>query len=148
MLNWQLLVFRMLSDYCYQVFQSALRWIQHKVEERRSLVFEILHNVRFPFVAKATIERAIYDCEDNSVKIALRFMWKNILQKNRNYLRLRVQPRLRAKKYIFVIGGSKRELVSTWTRSSECTSVEKFDIFKKYALRRYFVLLHRLYIDS
>ena len=41
------------------------------------------------------------------------------------------QPRLCARKKIYVIGGSKRELISNWTRS-ECTyeSVECYDTFR------------------
>ena len=44
---------------------------------------------------------------------------------------LAAEPRQNAKKNIYVIGGSQRELGSAWTRS-ECTysTVEVFDTFK------------------
>ncbi|XP_065202236.1 actin-binding protein IPP [Planococcus citri] len=116
-----------------QVFQSAIRWIHHKVDERRSFVFEILYNIRLPLLAETYVEQAINDCGDSSVKLALRSIWKDLFLKKGNLSPLIVQPRICAKKDIFVIGGSKREMISTWTRSSECTfeTVEKFDTFKK-----------------
>ena len=41
-------------------------------------------------------------------------------------------PRRAAKKFVYVIGGSHRELGSAWTKE-ECTydSVERYDIFAK-----------------
>lgn len=64
-------------------------------------------------------------------QVALRSVRKDLLSKRGHLVSLVVHPRLRAKKDIYVIGGSKRELVSAWTRSSECTfsSVEKFNTF-------------------
>lgn len=110
-----------------------MRWIHHRVEERRPFVFEILCNIRLPLLTKSAIEQAIHDCVDSSVKVALRSIWNDLLMKNGNLSPLVVQPRLCAKKDIFIIGGSKRELISTWSRSSECTfeTVEKFDTFKQ-----------------
>lgn len=88
-------------------------------------------------LAASYIEQAIETCDDGSVKLALRSIWRDMFLKKGNLSPLVVQPRLRAKKYIFVIGGSKRESVSTWAKSCECTfeTVEKFDTFKKYITR-------------
>lgn len=48
---------------------------------------------------------------------------------------LRVLPRKCAKKDIYVIGGSKRELNSVWDRGLEIdyVAIEKFDTFTRYA---------------
>lgn len=85
-------------------------------------------------LAASYIEQAIEACNDGSVKLALRSIRNDMFLKKGNLSPLVVQPRLRAKKDIFVIGGSKRELTSSWTKSYECTfeTVEKFDTFKKY----------------
>ena len=47
-------------------------------------------------------------------------------------VKLCAQPRHSAKKTIYVIGGSKKELVSSWTRSENALcSTECFDTFNK-----------------
>jgi actin-binding protein IPP len=117
----------------FQVFQAAMRWIMHDVTQRRRYVFEILSHVRLPLLSVCRLERAINDCGDGSLKVALRSVRKDLVTKKGSLVPLYVHPRLCAKKDIFVIGGSKRELVSAWTRSSECTyeSVERFDTFRR-----------------
>ncbi|KAJ4431679.1 hypothetical protein ANN_20280 [Periplaneta americana] len=117
----------------FQVFQAAMRWIMHDVTQRRRYVFEILSHVRLPLLSVCLLERAINDCGDGSLKVALRSVRKDLVTKKGSLVPLYVHPRLCAKKDIFVIGGSKRELVSAWTRSSECTfeSVERFDTFRR-----------------
>lgn len=115
----------------FQVFQSAIRWILHDVTQRRQYVFEILTHVRLPLLSTYLLERVINELTDSSLKVALRSVRKDLLSKRGNLVSLVVHPRLRAKKDVFVIGGSKRELVSAWNRSSECTfsSVERFNTF-------------------
>lgn len=65
--------------------------------------------------------------------MALLSLRKDLITKKGNLVPLTVHPRLCAKKDIFVIGGSKRELVSAWTRACECTfeSVERYDTFRR-----------------
>lgn len=115
----------------FQVFQAAIRWILHDVTQRRQYVFEILTHVRLPLLSTYLLERVINELTDSSLKVALRSVRKDLLSKRGHLVSLVVHPRLRAKKDVFVIGGSKRELVSAWTRSSECTfsSVERFNTF-------------------
>lgn len=115
----------------FQVFQSAIRWILHDVTQRRQYVFEILAHVRLPLLSTYLLERVINELTDSSLKVALRSIRKDLLSKRGHLVSLVVHPRLRAKKDVYVIGGSKRELVSAWTRSSECTfsSVERFSTF-------------------
>nr|CAD7402247.1 unnamed protein product [Timema cristinae] len=117
----------------FQVFQAAMRWIVHDVIQRRRYVFEVLSHVRLPLLSICLLERAINECGDSSLKVALRSVRKDLVTKKGSLVPLFVHPRLCAKKDIFVIGGSKRELVSAWTRSSECTfeSVERFDTFRQ-----------------
>nr|CAD7443081.1 unnamed protein product [Timema bartmani] len=117
----------------FQVFQAAMRWIVHDVIQRRRYVFEVLSHVRLPLLSICLLERAINECGDGSLKVALRSVRKDLVTKKGSLVPLFVHPRLCAKKDIFVIGGSKRELVSAWTRSSECTfeSVERFDTFRQ-----------------
>lgn len=112
-----------------------MKWISHNVSERRCYIFEILHHVRLPLLSVYLLDRAIQDCSDESLKVALRSIRKDLVSKKGNLVSLIVRPRLCAKKDIFVIGGSKRELISTWTRSSGCytyNSVERFDTFKRF----------------
>ncbi|XP_075220268.1 actin-binding protein IPP [Lycorma delicatula] len=116
-----------------QVFQAAMKWISHDLTQRKRYVFEILIHVRLPLLSLCMLEHAITECNDASLKVALRSIRKDLVTKKGSLVPLFVTPRLCAKKDIFVIGGSKRELISTWTRSSECTfeSVERFDTFRR-----------------
>ncbi|XP_049816910.1 actin-binding protein IPP isoform X2 [Schistocerca nitens] len=68
---------------------------------------------------------------DTEFQVALRSIRKDLMTKRGSLVPLNVQPRMCAKKDIYVIGGSKRELEVSWTRSSECTfnSVAKFNTF-------------------
>ena len=63
-------------------------------------------------------------------------MRKDLISQKGSLVALYVKPRKSAKKNIYVIGGSKRELGSAWTRS-ECTyqTVECFDTFKQVQSR-------------
>ncbi|XP_066998261.1 actin-binding protein IPP [Anabrus simplex] len=117
----------------FQVFQAAMRWIMHDVTQRRQFVFEILAYVRLPLLATCLLDRAIRDCRDASLKVALRSVRKDLVTKKGSLVPLYVYPRICAKKDIFVIGGSSRELVSSWTRSLEHTleSVERFDTYHR-----------------
>ncbi|RZF34385.1 hypothetical protein LSTR_LSTR008924 [Laodelphax striatellus] len=116
----------------FQVFQAAIRWIKHDPTLRKRYVFEILTHVRIPLLSRCVLERAITECSDASLKVALRSVKKDFVLKKGSLVPLYSNPRLCAKKDIFVIGGSKRELVCTWTKSYECTfeSVERYDTFR------------------
>ncbi|XP_076046546.1 actin-binding protein IPP-like isoform X2 [Oratosquilla oratoria] len=116
----------------FQVFSAALRWINHDITGRRRYVFEILNQVRLPLIPSRLLEKAISECCDISLKVALQSIQKDVQSKRGSLVPLYVQPRICARKKIYVIGGSKRELISSWTRS-ECTfeSVECFDTFRK-----------------
>lgn len=105
-----------------------MRWVYYKVDERRSFISEILYNIRLPLLAKSVIEQAILECTDESIKLNLRSVWKDLFFKKDSLSPpLVAQPRLCARRNIFVIGGSIP------CRSPYCIleSVEKFDTFKK-----------------
>lgn len=44
----------------FQVFQAALRWITHDINERRQYVFEILQHVRLPLLSLSMIYFFMY----------------------------------------------------------------------------------------
>ncbi|KRT81641.1 BTB And C-terminal Kelch domain containing protein [Oryctes borbonicus] len=115
----------------FQVFQAAIRWITHDIMDRRKYVFEILKHVRLPLFSLGLLERAVNDCNDCSLKVALKSIHNDLVNRKGCLVPLMVNPRICAKKDIYVIGGNKRELV--WHRGSEsyCVSVVKFDTFKK-----------------
>ncbi|KAI5719516.1 hypothetical protein M8J76_011299 [Diaphorina citri] len=120
----------------YQVFQAALRWICHDLSQRRCFVFEILNHVRLPLVCLRLIENNVKECTDASLKVALRSIRKDLITRKGSLVTLYVQPRLWAKKDIYVIGGSKREsVITSWTRAESFEStyqtVERFDTFRR-----------------
>uniref|UniRef100_A0A0A9XCD8 Kelch-like protein diablo n=1 Tax=Lygus hesperus TaxID=30085 RepID=A0A0A9XCD8_LYGHE len=115
----------------YQVFQAVMKWISCDLPSRKRYVFELLSHVRLPLVSVPLLDRAIVEISDASLKVALRSVRKDLVMKKGNLVPLVAYPRLCAKKTIFIIGGGKRELVSAWTRSLECTydTLERFDCF-------------------
>lgn len=117
----------------FQVFQAAVRWIEQDIVPRRRYVFEILKHVRLPLLSLCLLERTISECTDSSLRVALKSVHNDLISKKGSLVPLYVQPRLGAKKNIYVIGGAKREHMSGWNRDSESsfTSVEKFDTFRR-----------------
>lgn len=113
-----------------QVFQTAIRWITQDITDRRRYVFVMLKYVRLSLLPLSCIEKAITECTDNSLKVALKSVHNDLLMKKGCLVPLNVSPRLRAKKYIYVIGGAKRELT---LHKGDCnySCVERFDTFKK-----------------
>lgn len=115
-----------------QVFQAALRWIQHDVVQRRQFVFDILSHIRLALVPVQLIDCAINECRDLSLKVALRSVRKDLSSKRGQLVPLRVCPRVCARKNIYIFGGAKRETSSGWN-PHDCIfdTVAKYDIFRK-----------------
>ncbi|KAK2708181.1 hypothetical protein QYM36_013942 [Artemia franciscana] len=116
----------------YQVFDSAIRWIKSNLDERRQYVFEILIHVRLPLISTRALQESVDCLKDISLKVALKSVQKDVEFQKGSLVTLSVEPRKRAKKHIFLIGGCKRKLIDQ-TRSWEYTydSVLKFDTFSQ-----------------
>lgn len=114
----------------FQVFTVAMRWITHEVGIRKRFVFDVLSNVRLSLIPPRLIENEIAQCRDSSLKIALRSILKDLSSKRGTLVPLVSNPRLGAKKSIYIIGGSKRESTSGWTNDCIFESVIKYDIFR------------------
>jgi actin-binding protein IPP len=89
-----------------------MRWFLHDVTLRRRYVFEILNHIRLPLLPSTLLERAIAECGDVSLKVALKSVRNDLITKKGSLVALGVTPRMAAKKDIYVIGGSKREIVN------------------------------------
>lgn len=114
-----------------QVFQAALRWLKHDVTQRRCYIFEIMSVVRLALVPVAIIEDALRDCNDGSVRIALKSIYTDLATKRGQLVSLCVYPRRLAKKCIYVVGGTRRES-SAWNRPDDIfNTVVKYDIFRR-----------------
>ncbi|CAH0394185.1 unnamed protein product [Bemisia tabaci] len=117
----------------YQVFSAALSWINHNLSLRREFVFDILSLVRLSLIPSHLIQQTIDKCKDMSLVVALNAIKRDLVSGKGNLVSLTAQPRLSAKKDIYVIGGVKREVFSSWNRCTECPyhSVAKYDTFTK-----------------
>ena len=106
-------------------------WLEADIVDRRRFVFELLRSIRLSLVPSKLLEAYLGKCGDISLKVALSSMKQDLASRKGSLVALCAQPRLCAKKNIFVIGGSQRELRSAWTKT-ECTyhTVEVFDSFK------------------
>jgi len=116
----------------YQVFCATMSWVNYDISNRRRYIFDVLKHVRLPLVATKLLEGYVNNCNDISLKVAMSSVKRDLISQKGSLVALYVKPRKSAKKNIYVIGGSKRELGSAWTRS-ECTyqTVECFDTFKQ-----------------
>lgn len=74
------------------------------------------------------------ECSDSSLRVALKSIHSDLANKKGCLVPLSVKPRMCAKKYIFVVGGSKRELNTVWDRGPDFNyvSTERFDTFKRW----------------
>lgn len=113
-----------------QVFQAALRWINHDIVKRRQYIFGIINQIRFTLVPIKLIEQAAMECTDSSIKIALKSVYRDLKTKSNKLVQLTVGPRLGAKKSVFIIGGSKRESAASWN-PVDCIfdTVVKYDTY-------------------
>lgn len=135
----------------FQVFQAALRWITRDINARRQYVFEVLEHVRLPLLSLskkiksiflkvffnkyfvALLDKTIRDCTDVSLRTALKSLHLDLINKKGWLVPLFVKPRLCARKDIYVIGGSRRELNTVSVRGPDFNYVgpEKYDTRKK-----------------
>jgi len=116
----------------YQVFLASMAWLDHDVGGRRRYVFDVLKYVRLPLVPMKQLDEFQAQCADLSLQVALNSVIKDVTLRKGSLVCAHATPRRAAKKFVYVIGGSHRELGSAWTKE-ECTydSVERFDIFAK-----------------
>ncbi|ESP05145.1 hypothetical protein LOTGIDRAFT_103262 [Lottia gigantea] len=122
-----------------QAFNAAIRWIQHDLIARRREVFDILVPIRFPIISDKFLEKFIEECEDISLKIAIQKIIQDYKMSRKMCLELQLskinpmmlQPRLSARKNIYIIGGYCRKRGDRWSDMHTLRSVERFDTFHK-----------------
>jgi len=117
----------------YQVLQAALRWLMYDISWRKPYVFEVLRTVRLALISSRLLEQCTNEVSDCSIQLALRSLQRDLRSKRGSLVSLLTQPRKSAKKHIYVIGGSHKELGTGWKQISESTldSVQVFDTFQK-----------------
>ena len=123
----------------HQVFEAAMKWIEHDVSQRRRYVFDVLAPVRFPIVSLKQLHSHIEQCGDLSLKIALRKLMQDFYGSQwqpyeRRIGRLKpylLQPRKCARKNMYVIGGYSRDKGGRWSDSRSLSTVECFNSFQQ-----------------
>lgn len=85
------------------------------------------------FVVSALLEKTIKDCRDVSLHTALKSLHNDLVNKKGWLVPLFVKPRLCAKKDIFIVGGSRRELDAVCVRGPDFNYVNplRYDTSKK-----------------
>ena len=115
-----------------QVFVAGMNWIMADLGSRRRHIFEIVKWIRLPLVPSKRLESFLLECTDISLKVALDSVRKDLAMRKGGLVPVYAQPRLGAKKFVYVIGGSHRELGSAWTHAEfTYDTVEMFDIYNK-----------------
>ncbi len=116
----------------YQVFRGAMNWICADVTTRRCFIFDVLKFVRLPLVPCKLLDACAAECADASIRVALNSVKQDLLSRKGSLVPLNAHPRRAAKKNVYVIGGSQRELRSAWTKSERTyNTVEVFDTFER-----------------
>ncbi|XP_076353062.1 actin-binding protein IPP-like [Tachypleus tridentatus] len=123
----------------FQVFQATMKWILHDVTHRQKYVSELLEAVRLPVISIKQLDSYAQECPDLNLKVSL----LKSLQNHRIEMRLveakrrlgqvydvRLQPRMCAKKCVYVLGGYNRELGRRWNESTTLVTVERLETFK------------------
>lgn len=109
-----------------------MRWIEADIVNRRRFIFDVLKFIRLPLVPSRLLESYLQEeCRDISLRVALISVKKDVSSRKGSLVTLNAQPRLYARKNVYIIGGSQREVGTTWSKA-ECTfhTVEVFDSFK------------------
>ncbi|XP_064605185.1 actin-binding protein IPP-like [Liolophura sinensis] len=123
----------------FQVFASAMDWIMHDLAMRRKCVFEVMSPIRFPLISQSQIDKHIDDCQDLSLKIALKKLVQDFQLSRKLCLELKLNklkpyvmhPRKSARKSLIVIGGYSRPKDGRWCDSRTLKTVEMFDLFSQ-----------------
>ncbi|XP_076341071.1 uncharacterized protein LOC143241731 [Tachypleus tridentatus] len=123
----------------FQVFQATMKWILHDVTHRQKYVSELLEAVRLPVISIKQLDSYAQECPDLNLKVSL----LKSLQNHRIEMRLveakrrlgqvydvRLQPRMCAKKCVYVLGGYNRELGRRWNESTTLVTVERLETLK------------------
>lgn len=115
-----------------QVFYALLRWINHDVIQRRRYVFDMFAYVRLSLIPLHLIDGAILNCQDPSLKVALRSIKQDLTSKRGHLVSLCNTPRVSARKCVYVIGGSSRETSTNWSPADRIfESIVKYDVFRQ-----------------
>ncbi|XP_045474704.1 actin-binding protein IPP [Harmonia axyridis] len=113
-----------------QVLEFSLRWINHDVSNRRNFIFEILSHIRLSLIPLEILNTMISDTSDSHVKLGLQTYYNDIVEKKYRLVSMNSEPREWAHRYIYVLGGSKREMNSFYEAGLlvDYLGLEKFDI--------------------
>ncbi|XP_051553986.1 actin-binding protein IPP-like isoform X1 [Myxocyprinus asiaticus] len=125
----------------YQVFTAAMDWLHHDVPQRKKHVVEVLEPVRFPLLSPQRLYKYIEGISDFSLRVALQTLLREYTEVNKsskenNPLSLlqtaKTRPRIKARKYLYAIGGYTRLQGGRWSDSRALSCVERFDSFSQY----------------
>ncbi|NXF30578.1 IPP protein, partial [Nyctibius bracteatus] len=125
----------------YQVFIAAMQWILKDVGKRKKYVVEVLEPVRFPLLRAQKLLKYIESIPDFSLRVALQTLLKEYCEvckspkenKVSSFLQAsKGQPRRKARKYLYAVGGYTRLQGGRWSDSRSLSCVERFDTFSHY----------------
>ncbi|XP_075472224.1 actin-binding protein IPP isoform X1 [Ascaphus truei] len=125
----------------YQVFCAAMTWVQREIGTRKRHVVEVLEPVRFSLLPPQRLQKYIEGITDFSLRVALQTLLREYCEPSRSskdqkvcsFLQTaRVQPRRKARKFLYAIGGFTRLQGGRWSDSRALSCVERFDTFSQY----------------
>lgn len=122
----------------FQVFEAAMKWVLRNVEERRELVFEVLEAIRFPVISQKQLDQYVEHCPDQGLKEDLVKLLLDLKQDSKSHpdskvsqmADVRQQPRMCARKCIYLLGGCHRHMGMRFGEGYSLASADKLDLFR------------------
>lgn len=117
----------------YQVFDALMTWIMFDVEERRQFVFELLPEVRIAVMSSKKLDMYMEKCPDPQLREDIRSIladYRIQLRNNEPNFDVRTQPRMCARKSVYIIGGNHIGKNQRHGDDSALQRVERLDTFR------------------
>ena len=117
----------------FQVLEIAINWILSDVTERRKHIFDLMAHIRFPIISQSQLDNYLDNCQDLSLKVALKKTVYDNYQlrafaeaRRRPYLFV---PRRRARKCVYAVGGYSRNEGGRWSDSHSLSTVHCYNTY-------------------
>lgn len=134
----------------FQVLEATFKWINKDLETRKKYFKELMDSVRIPVIPMKLLENFVQDLQDNQLKDQFNQLLdshkkaigllesnkkqlfincSNLVAQTNGYYDVRWQPRMCARKSVYVIGGINQS-GHRWNDIRSIASAERLDVFR------------------
>lgn len=129
-----LLHFLRSDDLCmeseFQILDAAFRWMMSDISSRRRHVYEVMDSVRLALIPSLQRDRLAASCVDPGLKFVLQKLSQDLnASAGLMAMSVRIQPRRRSRRTLYVVGGYLRSPGTRWSDSSTLSQVDCYDTY-------------------